>query len=118
MLSPVRWYTTRVGMRILPPIPVADAPGTRLRIHFSRQFTGLATMDVIQEGNGWLTIRGRFHSVEEHVPLVPHAIVEAIHLRAEAGTLLFPFPRGTGWRGLANALNGGDDANQRALSAA
>lgn len=104
VLSPVWWYTTRIGMHMHPPAPLADASGTRLSIDFSRQFTGRATMDVIVERDRRLTIRGRFHGVENHVPLIPLWLVANIHMRAEAGTLRFPFPRGTGWPGLAAAL--------------
>jgi hypothetical protein len=105
VLTPVWWYTTRIHLRILPPIPLPNStPGVRLPIHMTRQFVGMATMDVIESGGGRLTICGRFHGVENRVPLIPLWMVSGIHLRAEAGTLLFPFPRGTGWRGLAEAL--------------
>jgi hypothetical protein len=49
-------------------------------------------------------IRGRFHKVIENVPGPPRDFVTESHLRAESGTLPFPFPKGTGWLGLRRRL--------------
>ncbi len=73
----------------------------------TRHFVGMATMDVIDDAANHVRVCGRFHGVENHVPFIPLWMVIGIHLRAEAGNLLFPFPRGTGWPGLAQALASG-----------
>jgi len=68
-------------------------------------FDGPATFDVISHpGTNRLTIRGRFHNVQDNVPIFPQHFVTRSHLRAEAGVLPFPFPQGTGWLGLRNLL--------------
>ena len=53
-----------------------------------------------------MMIRGRFHGVEYHVPAIPNKLAEGLHLDAESGTMPIPFPKGTGWVGLLNKLEG------------
>lgn len=103
-LKPVWWYIAKVGCRTLPAIALAGAPSAiRVPIHMSRDFVGLQTVDVFRGAHDSLTIRCRFHGVENHFP-VGKRLVVPFHLRAESGTLPFPFPRGTGWIGLARLL--------------
>jgi hypothetical protein len=102
ILTPVWWYTTRIGLHNGPATPIPS--GTRVPIVLYRMFQGSASIDVVDAADGTLTLRGRFHGVENHVPLIPLWMVVGVHLRAEAGILLFPFPRGTGWPGLARAI--------------
>lgn len=105
ILSPVWWFFTRVGLHIFPPEHLPGLNGWRIPILMSGDFTGPSSMDVYpKEGGGDLMIRGRFHGVEYHVPVVPNKAAEILHLDAEAGTMPAPFPRGTGWVGLLHKL--------------
>jgi hypothetical protein len=102
VLSPVWWYLTRIVLRIYPPILLEHETGIRIPIGMRRHFNGTASMDVLAGPEpGCQTIRGRFHAVENHIPLIPFGFVTSIHLRAEAGA---HFPRGTGWCGLRTRL--------------
>ena len=104
-VAPVWWYIARVGCRVLPPVkPPGDERGVRLPIHLSRHFVGLQTIDVIDAPDDNVIVRGRLHGVENHFPISGIELVITVHLGAEAGTLFFPFPRGTGWCGLAAAV--------------
>ncbi len=104
ILVPVYWYWCHVRMRLLAPVRLAEnvwrIPGV-----LAGSFDGPATFDVISHpGTNRLTIRGRFHNVQDNVPIFPQHFVTRSHLRAEAGVLPFPFPQGTGWLGLRNLL--------------
>lgn len=112
VLSPVWWNTTRIGLHMMPPTasPFSQS-AVRFPVTLSRHFVGPSTIDVVPEPTGLLTIRGRFHGIENHVPAVPAWLAALLHLSAESGTMPFPFPRGTGWRGLAAAL--ARDAGER-----
>jgi hypothetical protein len=103
VLAPVAWYLTRVGMRIYPPQPLEDRPGIRLPIRVSRHFIGTSTLDVWERA-GLTYLRGRFHGVTSHVPLITSEFAGRMHLRAESGTFAPPFPSRTGWCGLCRRL--------------
>jgi hypothetical protein len=103
VLSPVWWYVTRIMLKVYPPVPLEHEDGVRIPITMSRHFKGAASFDLLTDPEpGWLTIRGRFHAVENHIPLIPIGLASKIHLRAEAGAYV---PRGTGWCGLRERLN-------------
>ena len=105
ILSPVWWFITRVGLHIFPPVDLHDFKGRRVPLMLSKHFTGPTSMDVYLKGTGdALIIRGRFHGVQYHVPGVPNALAEWLHLDAESGTMPSPFPKGTGWVGLLHTL--------------
>jgi hypothetical protein len=105
-LAPVWWYWTRVGLRIFPPVSLAGLAGQRVPLLLSKHYQGPASLDVYPHPSqkDSVCIRGRFHGVENHVPFLPVMLAETVHLRAEAGTFLFPFPKGTGWCGLYRRL--------------
>jgi hypothetical protein len=106
ILAPVWWNWTRVGLRIFPPVDLPGSSGQRIPILLSKHYQGSASIDVYphpSRGDAVL-VRGRFHGVENHVPLVPFMLAERVHLRSEAGTLFLPFPKGTGWCGLYRRL--------------
>jgi hypothetical protein len=106
ILAPVWWYWTRVGLRIFPPVELPGSGGHRIPLLLSRHYQGPASIDVFPNpgSSDAVLIRGRFHGVENHVPFVPLILAERVHLRAEAGTFFFPFPKGTGWCGLWRRL--------------
>ena len=109
MLSPVWWNFTRVGVQVFSRRDLPGTGGIRLPLLMSRHFRGVASIDVYpnpapDSTGGGLVIRGRYHGVEDHVPLIPPGMSTRIHLRAEAGTLSFPFPKGTGYCGLLELL--------------
>jgi hypothetical protein len=105
ILSPVWWFITRVGLHIFPPVDLPDLKGRRTPLMLTDHFTGPSSMDVYpDEGGDAMTIRGRFHGVEYHVPVIPNQVAEGLHLDAEAGTMPIPFPKGTGWVGLLHKL--------------
>jgi hypothetical protein len=107
ILSPVWWFITRVGLHIFPPVELPDLKGRRVPLMLSKNFTGPTSMDVyLNETGDALIIRGRFHGVQYHVPGVPNALAEWLHLDAESGTMPEPFPKGTGWVGLLHRLGG------------
>lgn len=105
-LKPAAWFWTKIRMHIFPPIALPDINGFRLPIILSKHFVGVASFDVYPSltADDTIILRGRFHGVENHVPLVPLWMATKRHLRAEAGTFLFPYPRGTGWVGLYRRL--------------
>jgi hypothetical protein len=102
VLSPFWWAHTRIVLHLFPPIPLVEG-GWRVPIELRRHLVGTASMDVLelQDGNG-LEIRGRYHGVEDRIPMLPGPLAIPIHLRAEAGS---SFPRGTGWCGLRARLD-------------
>jgi hypothetical protein len=105
VLSPVWWFVTRVALHIYPPVALPDLKGKRAPMMLGRHFTGAASMDVYPNPAGSaVIIRGRFHGVEYHMPAIPNAAAEALHLGAESGTMPLPFPKGTGWVGLLKRL--------------
>jgi hypothetical protein len=105
ILSPVWWFITRVGLHISLPVLFPDLKGWRVPLLLTQHFTGPSSMDVYPAPHGdSLMIRGRFHGVEYHVPVVPNAVAEGLHLEAESGTMPLPFPKGTGWVGLRHKL--------------
>jgi hypothetical protein len=105
VLSPVWWFITRVGLEIHPPEDLYDRPGKRIPLTLLEHFTGPSSMDVYPNpGTDSITIRGRFHGVEYHVPGIPNQLAETLHLDAESGTMPNPFPKGTGWVGLLKKL--------------
>jgi hypothetical protein len=107
ILFPVWWFITRVGLHIIPPVELPDLKARRVSIMLSKHFTGPTSMDVyLNETGDALIIRGRFHGVQYHVPGVPNALAEWLHLDAESGTMPEPFPKGTGWVGLLHRLGG------------
>jgi hypothetical protein len=107
VLSPVWWFITRVGLEIFPPEDLYDRPGKRIPLMLREHFTGPSSMDVYPNpGTDSITIRGRFHGVEYHVPGIPNQLAESLHLDAESGTMPDPFPKGTGWVGLLKKLEG------------
>jgi hypothetical protein len=107
ILSPVWWFITRVGLHIFPPVNLPDLKGRRVPLLLTEHFTGSSSMDVyLNERGDAMTIRGRFHGVEYHVPAIPNKLAEGLHLEAESGTMPIPFPTGTGWVGLLNKLEG------------
>jgi hypothetical protein len=106
ILKPAAWFWTKIGMHIFPPMALPGTEGLRLPLVLSHHFVGTASFDVYpkREVDDTLIIRGRFHGVENHVPLIPLSMATKRHLRAEAGNFLFPYPRGTGWVGLHRRL--------------
>ena len=107
ILSPVWWFITRVGLHIFPPVDLPDLKGRRVPLLLTEHFTGSSSMDVyLNERGDGMMIRGRFHGVEYHVPAIPNNLAEGLHLEAESGTMPIPFPKGTGWVGLLNKLEG------------
>ncbi len=109
-LKPISWGPTIVHQHLLPPTELTNPKGIRLPALVSHHFLGSATFDVYDkpQGGGLIVVRGRFHGVESRIP-IPFAstlMATKIHLRAESGTLSFPFPRGTGWVGLYRRLEG------------
>lgn len=114
VLAPVAWFITRVSMRQYQPIPI-EAPefpglsGLRVPVSLGIHFRGTATVDIFEKpgaGQG-VILRGRFHGVQNHVPGAPTFLAARMHLRAESGKLYWPFPQGTGFRGLLRRLEGG-----------
>jgi hypothetical protein len=105
VLSPVWWFITRVGLHIFPPVDLPELKGRRVPLLLTEHFTGWSSMDVYPNARGdAMTIRGRFHGVEYHVPAIPNKLAEGLHLDAESGTMPIPFPKGTGWVGLLHKL--------------
>jgi len=112
VLAPVWWNFPRMALQIFPGIALPDtdpagAGGIRLPMLVSRNFRGVASIDVFPRSPGGVVIRGRYHGVENHIPLMPLGMATRIHLRAEAGNLSFPFPSGTGFPGLLRRLSNG-----------
>ncbi len=105
-LKPANGFWTKIGIRIFPPVSMPGAGGLRLPLILWNHFVGTASYDIYPKPGDpdWITIRGRFHGVENHVPLVPLWMATRRHLRAEAGNFLFPYPKGTGWVGLYRRL--------------
>lgn len=104
ILIPVWWYWVQVGMRFFPPVELPGS-GWRLPGYLTGSFVGPASFDFIPiEGTDSIMVRGRFHGAQDFVPFIPHNYVSKSHLRAEAGTLPWPFGPGTGWRGLRTRL--------------
>ena len=101
-LKPANWFWTKIGMRIFPPTEIPDGEGLRLPLVLWNHFVGTASFDVytLKGAKDDVVLRGRFHGVENRVPLVPLPLATRRHLRAEAGNFLFPWPKGTGWIGL------------------
>ena len=118
VLSPVWWNFTRIGVQVFPGQPLGPAGGIRMPIRLTRHFLGPASIDIYPNPSGdGIILRGRYHGVEDHVPLVPRPRVIKIHLGVEAGNLNFPFPRGTGYTGLLSLVDKpGGGSNQRAAS--
>ena len=81
--------------------------GRRVPLLLTNHFTGWSSIDVYPDEHGdAMIIRGRFHGVEYTVPAIPDNVAEGLHLEAESGTMPTPFPKGTGWVGLLNRLEG------------
>ena len=105
ILSPVWWFITRIGLHGLPPVDLPDLKGRRVPVLLKKHFTGWSSVDVYpDEGGGAMIIRGRYHGVDNHIPGVSNKMAEGLHLKAEAGRMAFPFPKGTGWVGLLHKL--------------
>jgi|HubBroStandDraft_6_1064221.scaffolds.fasta_scaffold486788_1 hypothetical protein len=105
ILSPVWWFITRVALHIFPAVNLPDVRGRRVPLLLSENFSGPSSMDVYSgNSSDVMIIRGRFHGVEYHVPLIPTSVAEGLHLEAESGTMPDPFPKGTGWLGLLHKL--------------
>ena len=105
VLSPIWWNFTRIRVQVFPGRDLPGAGGIRLPILLSRHFRGTASIDVYPNPSpnptgGGIVLRGRYHGVENHVPFISRERATRIHLGVEAGTLTFPFPAGTGYRGL------------------
>ncbi len=110
VLAPVEWFITRVSMRQFLPVSIQapEFPGTtgqRVPVLLGHHFRGTATVDVFATPGGTI-LRGRFHGVANHVPGAPTFLAARMHLRAESGKLYWPFPQGTGFRGLLRRLEG------------
>lgn len=107
-LKPVAWFTTRFHLYMFPPVALSDLDGIRLPARFTGHFEGPGSYDVYSKSKSENTvvIRARFHGVKNKVPFGPMRMVIGIHLRAEAGNLFFPFPKGTGFCGLYRRLEG------------
>ena len=106
-LKPISWYFVNVHMRILPPEDLPEWKGIRLPVIYSRHFEGPSTIDVYPKpGGNEVVLRGRFQGVRHNLPMpfVPAGMVAKMHLNTESGTLRFPFPKGTGYFGLAQRL--------------
>jgi hypothetical protein len=94
-----------VRLHIFPAVALPDLKGRRVPLVLSEHFTGPCSMDVYPgESSKEVTIRGRFHGIEYHVPTIPNKVAEGLHLEAESGTMPAPFPKGTGWVGLLGKL--------------
>ncbi len=46
VLLPVWWFITRVTLHILPPVPLPERDGVRIRLMLGRYFVGHSTMDI------------------------------------------------------------------------
>ena len=107
VLAPIWWHLTRVGVQIHPRRDLKETGGIRLPMSISRDFRGFASIDIYANpAAAGIIVRERYQGVENHTP-VPAGMATRIHLRAEAGTLLFPFPKGTGFPGLWQLLEAG-----------
>lgn len=114
VLVPVTWYWAHVRMRLFPPAPLPELSGWRLPIKFAGSFNGSASIDIYPgPANSQVIVRGRFHEVILKVP-GPRDFVTECHLRAESGTLPFPFPGGTGWVGLRRRLEARSPSSTKA----
>lgn len=103
-MKPIWWYVVRLSMRILPAEPAPDARGTRLPVIYSGGFEGLGALDVYADPADATRsiLRGRGTRIRPHVPMLfANATTVAWgHLWTEAGRLMLPFTRGTGYVGL------------------
>jgi len=110
VLKPILRHITKVKIRIGVPAAVPGEEGIRLPIVYSQHLEGLASIDVCSKpGTADISIlRGRFHGVRNRIPVpfVSAAFVARTHLQSEAGTLSFPFSKGTGYVGLYRRLEG------------
>ncbi len=109
-LKPISRHITRVRIHILPQEELAQPKGIRLTVIYSHHLEGPSSIDVYPRAGTpeEVILRGRFHGVRHHIP-VPFVQAESVaktHLAAESGTLKFPFPKGTGYVGLARRLEG------------
>jgi hypothetical protein len=101
--KPVRWHIARFHIHLFPPSALSGQSGVRLPALFTGHFEGPASYDICSQPGkeGSVMLRSRCHGVRNHVPLAPTSMVVSVHLRAEAGNLGFPFPKGTGFIGLS-----------------
>ena len=106
VLAPVWWYWARIRIRAYAPVPSPERGGLRIPMSLSGTWVGPSTFDIFPDAGrpAWSLLRGRFHGVENHVPLFGDDIAARAHLGAESGTLFPPFPKGTGLPGLVRDL--------------
>ncbi len=109
-LKPISWFVTNVHLHILPPAALPEHEGVRLPVVYSRHLVGPSSIDIYPKPHSTDTVilRGRFHGIRQKVPMpfTTAAGVTKVHLGAESGTLSFPFPKGTGYVGLCDRLEG------------
>lgn len=108
VLAPIWWNSTRIHQEILQPVPLPGLDGVRVPIIMTHHLVGPATIDVFNRPGvpGEIIVRGRFHNVENHLPLIPMPLAAYIHLRTEAGNFI---PKNGGWRGLLRFVEAGAD---------
>jgi len=101
----------QVGIEMDTP-ETTGQPGSRRAVakaRFFGSFDGPGRYELEEVADG-VVLRSVFEGVRRRgfLKLLPVASVLDIHLRAEAGTLQFPFPKGTGFVGLERRLDGGE----------
>ncbi|MEM9598764.1 MAG: hypothetical protein AAGD06_31140 [Acidobacteriota bacterium] len=103
----------RVGIEMSAPVEAGaqrggDGEGPRTTVYRTRffaDFVGPGHYEVEHHADG-VRVRSVWDGVRATgvVRPMPAAVVMRLHLGAEAGTLPFPFPKGTGFPGLAKHL--------------
>lgn len=97
-----------IGIELGPPEPgvETEAGASRSKLvvpaRFSESFVGPGRYEILDLPDG-AALRSVFAGVRRtgFLRLMPVSSVLDLHVRAEHGTLTFPFPKGTGFGGLA-----------------